>query len=155
MPFSAVLEVAPTYNATMNHIRICHLMSMLVIVGAALADAAEHTPDSLAKVRDNLDQKKAVLIDVREPGEWKQGHLAEAQLVPLSDIRRLAKDANLRTRYEPHLPKDQIIYCHCGSGVRVISAAHFLQLLGYDIRPLAAGYADLLEAGFRQAAKAQ
>jgi rhodanese-related sulfurtransferase len=137
----------------MKHIRICCLLWLLVIIGSPLA-LAEHTPDSLEKVRAHLEQKKAVLIDVREPGEWKQGHLAEAQLVPLSDIRRLAKDANLRTRYEPQLPKDLIIYCHCASGVRVISAAHFLQQLGYDIRPLAAGYADLVEAGFRQAPKA-
>ena len=61
-------------------------------------------PDSLDTVHDNLEQKKAVLIDVREPGEWKQGHLAEAQLVPLSEIAAsLSKDANLRTKYRRQL----------------------------------------------------
>lgn len=134
----------------MKCLLLCSVLSIL-----ALGAAAEHTVDSLEQVRGNLEQKKAVLIDVREPGEWKQGHLQEATLVPLSEIRRLDKDANLRAKYVTSLPKDRIIYCHCGSGVRVISAAHFLKKLGYDIRPLAAGYSELLDAGFRQAAKTQ
>jgi rhodanese-related sulfurtransferase len=50
-----------------------------------------------------------------------------------------------------HCPKDKIIYCHCRSGRRCLTAADILKKQGYDVRPLKAGYEDLLKAGFPQA----
>ena len=120
---------------------------------ALTATAAEHTKDSLDKVKENLARKKAVLIDVREQGEWNDGHLQDAQFVPLSELRRVATDDALKQKLAKKVPKDRIIYCHCGSGRRVLMASDILQKLGYDIRPLAAGYDDLLEAGFPKAKK--
>jgi rhodanese-related sulfurtransferase len=117
-----------------------------LLAGAALA--AEHTKESLDTVKENLANKKAVLIDVREMAEWKRGHLAEAELVPLSELKRARDDDAVKQKLEKSLPKDRIIYCHCASGVRVLSAADILGKLGYDIRPLSAGFSDLLEAGF-------
>ena len=49
------------------------------------------------------------------------------------------------------LPMDKIIYCHCRSGGRVLMATSILEKLGYDIRPLKAGYSELLMGGFRAA----
>jgi phage shock protein E len=118
----------------------------LVLAGTAVA--AEHTKDSLDVVKANLAKKKAVLIDVREMAEWKRGHLEDARLVPLSQLKRVDGDAAIKEKVEKSLPKDRIIYCHCGSGVRVLTAADILGKLGYDIRPLAAGFNDLLKAGF-------
>lgn len=120
---------------------------------ASIAQAANHTDDSLNKVRQNLSDKKAVLIDVREPAEWNRGHLQDATLVPLSELRKLPADEQMQKKHAASLPKDRIIYCHCGSGVRVLAAAAILGKLGYEIRPLAAGFDDLLEAGFPQAKK--
>jgi len=51
------------------------------------------------------------------------------------------------------IPKDKIVYCHCGPGVRCLKAADELKKLGYDVRPLKPGYADLLKAGFAPAGK--
>lgn len=124
------------------------LLACVLCLTAMAALAAEHTEDTLATVRQNLSDKKAVLIDVREPGEWKQGHLIDASLVPLSDLKKLAADPQVKAKLEKALPKDRIIYCHCRSGVRVLSAADILGKLGYDIRPLSAGYSDLRDAGF-------
>lgn len=112
------------------------------------AAAAEHTKDSLDRVKEHLAQKKAVLIDVREQGEWNKGHLADVQLVPLSEVKRAATDPAAKQKIEKSLPKDRIVYCHCASGIRVLAAADILGKLGYDIRPLSAGYDDLREAGF-------
>ena len=50
-------------------------------------------------------------------------------------------------------PKDKIVYCHCGSGVRCLKAADELKKLGYDVRPLKPGYKDLLKAGFEPSEK--
>ena len=129
------------------------LVLLAVVLLAASARAANHTEDSLDKVQQNLAEKKAVLIDVREPAEWKQGHLEQATLVPLSEIRKVPKDPAVRQKVEEALPARQIVYCHCGSGVRVLTAAAILGKLGYDIRPLAAGFDELLEAGFPAAEK--
>src|SRR5262245_2760949 len=93
------------------------LLMVAALLLPAAARAAEHTKDSLDRVKQNLAQKKAILIDVREPAEWKRGHLESAELVPLSELKRIASDTAVKARVEKSLPKDRIIYCHCGSGV--------------------------------------
>ena len=113
----------------------------------AEVSAAKHTKDSLKTVREKLDAKEAILIDVREQSEWDDGHLQEAALVPLSQLRKNADSPDIRKK----LSKDKIIYCHCRSGGRVLRAADILTKKGYDIRPLKQGYDELRKAGFRKA----
>ena len=107
-----------------------------------------HTTDSLETVQKMLADNKAVLVDVREPSEWDQGHLKDAVLVPLSQLKAEAGNKVFAQKLAKTLPKDKIIYCHCRSGARVLSASPILKKLGYDTRPLRAGYDDLLRAGF-------
>ena len=103
----------------------------------------EHTQDTPEMVKNNLELKKAVLVDVREEEEWDEGRLAPARLVPLSKIREgLKPDA---------LPRDKIIYLHCRSGGRSLIAQELLKKVGYDVRALKQGYRDLLKAGFEKA----
>ena len=109
--------------------------------------SSNHTTDSLDTVKQRLASKEAVLIDVRELTEWNEGHLEDAKLVPLSDIRYPQK----RIDATKDLSKEEIIYCHCRSGKRVFIATHYLTEEGYDIRPLKDGYKDLLGAGFNGA----
>jgi rhodanese-related sulfurtransferase len=120
----------------------------VLLVGCALLlrvdlPAAEHTKDSLDDVKKNVSDKKAVLVDVREQSEWDDGHLDGATLVPLSALKKGEQSDSL--------PKDRIIYAHCASGKRCLTAADILKKQGYDVRPLKAGYRDLLKAGFPQA----
>jgi rhodanese-related sulfurtransferase len=74
-------------------------------------------------------------------------------MLQLSELRKAAKDPAVQQKVDKALPKQQIIYCHCGSGVRVLMATSILSKLGYDIRPLADGYDDLVAAGFKPAKK--
>ncbi|MFP6603469.1 MAG: rhodanese-like domain-containing protein [Pirellulaceae bacterium] len=120
------------------------LVFILLLSVGALSAQAQHTKDSLETIKKRIKEKKAVLIDVREQGEWDAGHLKAAQLVPLTKLRAGVK--------EKTLPKDKIIYCHCRSGGRVLIATSILKPLGYDIRPLKQGYQQLLKAGFEKAA---
>ena len=125
----------------------------VVVAWAMLACAAEqkHTTDSLETVRKNLVDEKAVLLDVREPAEWNVGHLAEAVLVPLSELNKQRDAPEYVEELAKKVDKKKIIYCHCRSGGRVIPASEFLGALGYEVRPLKWGYQDLLEAGFEKA----
>jgi len=108
--------------------------------------AAEHTQDSLETVKQNVQGGRAVLVDVRERREWDAGHLQGAIFLPLSRLRNV--DPGVLGSI---LPKDKTVYCHCAIGVRVLPAADILQQHGYEVRPLKAGYKDLLRAGFPKA----
>lgn len=116
-------------------------------------DENGHTTDSLKTVAKNLAGKKAVLLDVREQREWDRGHLKAAKLLPLSKLRKAAGQPKEMKRLVKGLPKKGIIYCHCRSGGRVLIAAPILRKLGFTVRPLSAGYRDLLKAGFVKAEK--
>lgn len=63
-----------------------------------------------------------LLIDVREPREYKQGHIPNAKLLPL---------ASLLTE-KPQLPHDSEIVLICRSGRRSLRAAAELQAHGYE-----------------------
>lgn len=120
-------------------------MSVMVLS----AEAGEHTKDSLTTVKENVDQKKALLVDVRETSEWDKGHIAGAVFLPLSELKNGINAESLQKK----LPKDRIIYTHCVVGKRSLTAGDILQKHGYDVRPLKAGYTDLLQAGFKKAEK--
>jgi phage shock protein E len=110
--------------------------------------AAELSDDPLPAVQEKVATHKAVLVDVREPGEWKEGHVAEAIPLPLSSLKKGVDTKIL----EQDLPKDKIVYTHCVRGNRALKAAKILEKLGYTVRPLNAGYEDLVKAGFGKAA---
>ena len=126
-----------------------HTLALLALGLCATLTAADHMKDSLATVRENLKAKKAVLIDVRELDEWKDGHLSQAALLPLSKI-----EAGLTAEeLDQVAPKGKVVYLHCAAGGRCVQAAELLQKSGRDLRPLSPGYDDLVEAGFPKAKK--
>ncbi|MES2789686.1 MAG: rhodanese-like domain-containing protein [Planctomycetota bacterium] len=108
--------------------------------------AAEHTKDSLQTVKQKIADKKAVLVDVREKSEWKNGHVAGAIPLPISELQAGIDAKTL----EQKLPKGRIIYTHCVVGKRALTAADILQKSGYEVRALKAGYKELLDAGFEK-----
>lgn len=123
-----------------------------VLIGLALvmsAVATEHTKDSLKAVKENVEAKKAVLVDVREKSEWDKGHIEGAVFLPLSELQAGVNPKMLAEK----LPKGKIIYTHCVVGKRSLTAGTILKKHGYDDRPLKAGYEELLQAGFKKANK--
>jgi rhodanese-related sulfurtransferase len=64
----------------------------------------------------------AMLLDVREPEEWLEGHAPGAVHVPMRDVQdRLAE-----------LPKDRLVVAICRSGSRSRAVAALLAAEGYD-----------------------
>jgi rhodanese-related sulfurtransferase len=132
---------------TIKLIKLLILSSLIAFIYSHI-HAAELSNDPLPTVQENLATHKAVLVDVREPGEWKEGHVEGAISLPLSSLKKGVDTSGL----EQQLPKDKIIYTHCVMGVRAVKAAKILEKLGYNVRPLKAGYEDFVKAGFEKAA---
>ena len=72
----------------------------------------------------------AMLLDVREVGEYEAGHVEGATNLPLSQLRdRMAE-----------LPKDRKIAVYCQVGQRAYYATRALRLNGYDAHNLTGGF---------------
>jgi rhodanese-related sulfurtransferase len=142
----AMLIARMPWNQACRTATTCSRAILLgLVLGAAAGTAvAEHTKDSLDVVKQAVQEQKAVIIDVREPEEWQEGHLAGAGLLPLSVLERGVPPQELAKI----LPKDKIIYCYCLAGGRCAEAASMLKPLGYDVRAIKPGYPQLVKAGF-------
>lgn len=64
----------------------------------------------------------AIIVDVREPSEWREGHIPGAVHIPLGSLGR---------RYE-ELDVSQEIIAVCRSGSRSVSAVMILQQKGFS-----------------------
>jgi rhodanese-related sulfurtransferase len=123
------------------------LVAALLAAGAAGTASAQHTQDSLDVVKAAVARQKAVLVDVRETDEWRQGHVAGARLMPLSVLERGVDPDQLARA----IPKGTVIYTYCLAGGRSVASARFFRDLGYDVRPLKQGYPELVRSGFPSA----
>lgn len=130
--------------------RMLAAAGLLFVSGSLVCWSQEplkHTTDSLDTVKENVKAGKAVLIDVREQKEWDAGHLKAARLIPQSKLKAEDSLADLLKT----LPKDKVIYTHCRAGGRALACGEILKKHGFDVRPLKAGYKDLVDAGFEKA----
>ncbi len=88
-----------------------------------------------------------LVLDVREPAEWAEGHLPGALLVPRGMLEAKA-DLEYANR-EPRLAdRSQPIIVHCASAARSAMAADVLQQMGFtNVRSLAGGIIAWKEKG--------
>ena len=124
-------------NMTIRLIKVLTISGLIAFIYSDL-HAAELTNDPLPTVQENVATHKAVLVDVREPGEWKEGHVEGAISLPLSSLKEGVDSSAL----EHQLPKDKIVYTHCvmlGSFRLMCSAAFgifdFIQAISRNTPP--------------------
>ena len=67
--------------------------------------------------------KHPLVLDVRQPDEFRTGHITGAKLVPLNELYRHMKE----------LPKGREIVCICASGNRSTTAAKALAKEGFTV----------------------
>ncbi len=106
-----------------------------------VADAKQRiTEISAGEAQKQVENGNAVLIDVREESEWKQGRAAGAQHLSRGVIE---------VEIEDQIPDvNQPIICYCGGGGRSALVAENLQKMGYrNVRSLAGGMRAWDEAG--------
>ncbi|WP_177163474.1 FAD-dependent oxidoreductase [uncultured Fusobacterium sp.] len=76
--------------------------------------------EHFSKVRELLEAGECI-IDIREKGEYAEGHLKGVPNIPLSELRERINE----------IPKDRTVYLQCRSGQRSYNACLLLQNLGY------------------------
>jgi rhodanese-related sulfurtransferase len=80
----------------------------------------------------------ALVLDVREPHEYAEGHVEGSVLVPLATVAARAGE------FDPTAP----VYVFCRSGNRSLAAAQTLVAAGYrDVRNVAGGMIAWAAAG--------
>ena len=77
---------------------------------------------SAQELNDKLKStKRPLVLDVRQPEEFRAGHIVGSKLIPLNELGRRLNE----------LPKDREIVCVCASGSRSHSATRMLAGAGY------------------------
>lgn len=78
----------------------------------------------------------ALLVDVRSPGEFKDGHLSGAKLIPVGEVAsRIAEFGD---------DKDRQIVVYCKRGARAAKAESVLRENGFTNVFNGGGYSDLV-----------
>jgi rhodanese-related sulfurtransferase len=79
----------------------------------------------------------ALLLDVREAGEWARGHAPEAVLIPMSQLNERAGE----------LPTDRTILCICHVGSRSAVVTEALNRSGWQAANVRGGMSAWERAG--------
>ena len=78
---------------------------------------------SATEVSEKLKNgKRPIVVDVRQPDEFRRGHISGAKLIPLGELSSRMNE----------LPKDKEIVLVCASGNRSRSATKMLVREGYE-----------------------
>lgn len=85
---------------------------------------------SATEVNEKLKNgQRPLVVDVREPEEYRALHISGARLIPLGELGKRLKE----------LPKNKEIVCVCASGSRSSSATRQLVAAGYQAINLKGG----------------
>jgi uncharacterized protein len=111
------------YSLTIETVAIIVLFSFALLIVLTRKEGIN--------VRDVPDlQGNFLVIDVREPYEYKEGHAEVAKNVPLSQLKERLSE----------IPKDKKVYVICRSGRRSRVALRILRQAGYkNARPIRGG----------------
>jgi len=93
-------------------------------------------PDEL--MMDIPFDKNLVVVDVRKPVEFAEGHLSEAVNMPLNEMTDPGSMSNIEDRHN--------LYVHCASGYRSVIAASLLKRQGiHNLRNIPGGWDKIKE----------
>jgi NADPH-dependent 2,4-dienoyl-CoA reductase/sulfur reductase-like enzyme/rhodanese-related sulfurtransferase len=115
----AELCYAPQFGSAKDPVNMAGMIAANVVRGDA----------NLAHWEE-IQKDRVFLLDVRDPSEFKAGHVAGAVNIPLNDLRQRMAE----------VPKDREVWTYCFVGQRSYYAARALSQYGYDIKSLSGGY---------------
>jgi len=95
------------------------------------------TTEATLEQLDDALRSGGPVIDVRESGEYAEGHVPTARLMPLGVVPVRAHE----------LPNDQPVHVVCASGGRSAQAADVLRRAGIDARSVVGGTTAWIRSG--------
>jgi len=114
----AELCYAPQFGTAKDPVNVAGMIAANVLRGDA---PVAHWKDTF--------ESKALILDVREPGEFKMGHAEGAINIPLNSLRVRMNE----------LPRDREILVYCAVGQRSYYASRALRLHGFNARNISGG----------------
>jgi NADPH-dependent 2,4-dienoyl-CoA reductase/sulfur reductase-like enzyme/rhodanese-related sulfurtransferase len=132
------LSYAPPFSSANDPVNLAAFIAQNDLSGYAPLETAAALKDALAESK--AGGKRALVLDVRNVGEYEEGHISGSLNVPLDELRfRLGE-----------VPRGERIHIHCRSGIRAHVALRILKGNGYDdVVNVTGGYlAILAEGGF-------
>lgn len=97
-------------------------------------------PADVATIKQELNDGRAQILDVREKAEWDAGHLKDAILAPLSMLTNAELPEGVDRQVKTYL--------HCAAGLRTVPAKRHLDKMGFqDVIALKDGFDELLRGG--------
>jgi NADPH-dependent 2,4-dienoyl-CoA reductase/sulfur reductase-like enzyme/rhodanese-related sulfurtransferase len=115
----AELCYAPQFGSAKDPVNIAGMIAANVLRG-----------DAPIVHWDELNKKPVFMLDVRDPSEYRHGHIKGAVNIPLDELRERMGE----------VPKDQEVWTYCFVGQRSYYAARALSQYGYDIKNLSGGF---------------
>ena len=124
-----------------------HFLSLLLTLCTATCLIAEeaatdvkHTTGKDAKALLDAKDAKIVVIDVRTPAEYAEGHIAGAKNINFNDADFAEKLGAV--------DRKQTVLVHCGRGGRSTSSLEVFKKLGFKtVIHLDGGFSDWVRAG--------
>jgi len=118
----AELCYAPQFGSAKDPVNIAGMIAANVVRG-----------DSDIAHWEDLEKDRVFVLDVRDPSEYREGHVDGAVNIPLNVLRQRMEE----------VPKDREIWSYCFVGQRSYYAARALSQYGYDIKSVSGGYKTL------------
>lgn len=121
-------------NASLIHDGECVNATCIVTIKPSGVPYMDISPDA---VKQMLECKDVILLDVRTPSEFNESHIGGALLIPLSELENRLEE----------LDKDKKIIVYCRSGRRSADACAILAEHGFDAYNMLGGILAWEEAG--------
>jgi rhodanese-related sulfurtransferase len=115
----AELCYAPQYGSAKDPVNIAGMIASNLLRGYS---SVAHW--------ENLAASNAYILDVRDPFEFKRGHVKNAVNIHLGGLRERMSE----------LPRDREIWAYCYEGQRSYVAARILVQHGFKVRNISGGY---------------
>jgi NADPH-dependent 2,4-dienoyl-CoA reductase/sulfur reductase-like enzyme/rhodanese-related sulfurtransferase len=114
----AELCYAPQYGSAKDPVNLAGMIAANVLRGYT---EVEHW--------ERLNGSDVLILDVRDPSEYKKEHVKNAVNIPLNSLRNRMGE----------LPRDQEIWTHCLVGIRSYIASRILRQNGFRVKNLSGG----------------
>lgn len=98
------------------------ILAALIAAGCSQSPAGASVDVSVDEALRLWQAKEAILIDVRTPAEYREGHIPGVANIPLDELEKRLGE----------IPKDKKVVLICRTGNRSAQGTRFLRSKGFD-----------------------